>query len=237
MELEYLWEGGPRLKQQTGVFPMGTDSILLANFARPAPRDRVLDLGTGTGILPLLLAFDRPSLTATAVELDPAACDLARENMELNGLSQRVSVLSGDLRHHRELIPTGRFDLTVSNPPYFPVGSGQGASNGLVYARGDGTCTLDDLCRAAAWATRWGGRFCLVFRPDRLTDLLCALREHGLEPKRLRPVHHHASAPVNLVLVEARRGGNSGLLWEPDLYLYNADGTETAELRSIYRRG
>lgn len=237
MELEYLWEDGPRLKQRPGVFPMGTDSILLAAFCQPSPRDRVLDLGTGTGILPLLLAFDRPGLSVTAVELSPEACTLAEENMTLNGLSGQVTVLPGDLRQHRSLIPTGRFDLTVSNPPYFPVGSGHAAENGLEHARGDGTCTLDDLCQAAAWATRWGGRFCLVFRPDRLCDLFVSLRGSGFEPKRLRPVHHDIASPVNLVLVEARRGGNPGLIWESDLYLYNADGTESDALRSIYRRG
>jgi len=237
MELEYLWNGGPRLMQRPGVFPMGTDSILLSAFCQLAPRDRVLDLGTGTGILPLLLAFDRPGLTVTAVELSPEACTLAEENMALNGLSGRVTILPGDLRQHRGLIPTGRFDLTVSNPPYFPVGSGHAAENGLEHARGDGTCTLNDLCQAAAWATRWGGRFCLVFRPDRLCDLFLALRENGFEAKRLRPVHHSLGSPVNLVLVEARRGGNPGLIWENDLYLYNADGTETHELQEIYRRG
>ena len=233
---ETLWDGGPILNQAPGVFPMGTDSILLADFARPGPRDRVLDLGTGTGILPILLLFDRPRLTAAAVELEERATELAASNFEANGLSDRIRLIPGDLRQHRQLIPTGQFDLTVSNPPYFGVGSGPDAASGLKNARGDGTCTLEDLCQAAAWATRWGGNFCLVFRPDRLCDLIVSLRNAGFEPKRIRPVHHTRSSPVNLILVEARRGGNPGLTWEKDLYLRDDSGNETLELQRIYRR-
>ena len=233
---ETLWDGGPILNQAPGVFPMGTDSILLADFARPGPRDRVLDLGTGTGILPILLLFDRPRLTAAAVELEERATELAASNFEANGLSDWIRLIPGDLRQHRQLIPTGQFDLTVSNPPYFGVGSGPDAASGLKNARGDGTCTLEDLCQAAAWATRWGGNFCLVFRPDRLCDLIVSLRNAGFEPKRIRPVHHTRSSPVNLILVEARRGGNPGLTWEKDLYLRDDSGNETLELQRIYRR-
>ncbi len=231
-----LWDHGPILHQSTGVFPMGTDSVLLATFARPGKRDRVLDLGTGTGILPILLLYERPELTASAVELEETACNLAQKNFDANGLSSRIRLLRGDLRQYRTLIPTSQFDLTVSNPPYFGVGSGPEAASGLANARGDGTCTLDDLCQAAAWATRWGGSFCLVFRPDRLCDLIVSLRTAGFEPKRLRPVHHTATSPVNLILVEARRGGNPGLVWEKDLYLRTEAGTESPELQRIYRR-
>ncbi len=231
-----LWDGGPILHQAPGVFPMGTDSILLSDFAHPGPRDRILDLGTGTGILPILMLYDAPRRTAGAVELEENACALARKNFETNGIESRVSLIPGDLRQHRTLIPTGQFDLTVSNPPYFGAGSGPDAASGLKNARGDGTCTLQDLCAAAAWATRWGGSFCLVFRPDRLCDLIISLRTNGFEPKRIRPVHHTRSSPVNLILVEARRGGNPGLTWEKDLYLRDENGSETPELQNIYRR-
>lgn len=233
---ETLWEGGPILNKAPGVFPMGTDSVLLSNFARPGSKDRVLDLGTGSGILPILLLYDRPRLTATAIELEEGACTLAQKNFEENGLSQRIRLIPGDLRQHRELISTGQFDLTLSNPPYFALRSGPQAAAGLENARGEGTCTLNDLCQAAAWATRWGGSFCLVFRPDRLCDLMVSLRASGFEPKRIRPVHHTLNSPVNLILVEARRGGNPGLIFEKDLYLRDESGKETPELQAIYRR-
>ena len=231
-----LWDGGPILHQAPGVFPMGTDSVLLAHFAQAGKKDRVLDLGTGTGILPILLSFERPMVTVTALEQSDIACKTAKLNFIANGLSDRIALIHGDLRQHRELVKTGQYDLTVSNPPYFSCGSGPDAKSGLKNARGDGTCTLMDLCQAAAWATRWGGRFCLVFRPDRLCDLILALRETGFEPKRLRPVHHSPGEPVNLILVEARRGGNPGLIWENDFYLRDSGGNESPELQRIYRR-
>lgn len=231
-----LWDGGPILHNAPGVFPMGTDSVLLASFAQPGKRDRILDLGTGTGILPILLTYERPETTVTALELSSEACDVAKQNFLENGIASRVHLLPGDLRQHRSLVPTGQFDLTVSNPPYFSFGSGPDAESGLKDARGDSTCTLNDLCQAAAWATRWGGRFCLVFRPDRLCDLLEALRKHGFEPKRIRPVHHSPGSPVNLLLVDSRRGGNPGLIWENDLFLRDEQGNETPELMRIYRR-
>lgn len=232
-----LWDGGPLLEQSRGVFPMGTDSVLLADFARPPQRGRVLDLGTGTGILPILLLYARPGLTADAVELNPDACALAQSNFALNGLCDRARLIPGDLRDYRTLLSSGAYDMTISNPPYFPAGSGPDAAAGLKNARGENTCTIYDLCQAAAFATRWGGSFCLVFRPDRLCDLIGALRDTGFEPKRLLPVHHGPGDGVNLILVEARRGGNPGLIWEKDLYLRNSDGTESDALRRIYRRG
>ncbi len=233
---ETLWTGGPLLEQAPGVFPMGTDSVLLGHFAPCGPRDRILDLGTGSGILPLLLLGRCPEASVTALEKSPVACDLARRNMAQNGLTQQVQLILGDLRDHRTLLPAGGFDLTISNPPYFVQGAGYAAAKGLEEARGEGGCTIEELCQAAAWATRWGGRFCLVFRPERLADLLYSLRTWGLEPKRLRPVHHSPGRAAILLLLEARRGGKPGLRWEPDLYLRTESGQETAELREIYHR-
>ena len=231
-----LWDGGPLLEQAPEVFPMGTDSILLADFARPGPRDRILDLGTGSGILPILLLFERPGMTATALEKSKAACALAQKNFICNYLSAQITLLEGDLRDYRSLLPCGSFDLTISNPPYFPLERGFSAAGELRNARSEAGCTLFELCTAAAWATRWGGSFCLVFRPERLCDLFDTLRTTGFEPKRIRPVHHAFGMPVNLLLLEARRGGKPGLIWEKDLYLYTPDGLESEETRRIYRR-
>lgn len=233
---ETLWDNGPILEQAPGVFPMGTDSILLADFSHPDPRARILDFGTGNGILPILLLYDHPDLTATALEKSAPACSLAKKNFQRNSLTSRITLLEGDLRDYRTILPCGGYDLTISNPPYFPLDGGYIASKGLQEARSELSCTLSQLCAAAAWATRWGGSFCLVFRPERLCDLLTCLREHGLEPKRIRPVHHTVGMPVNLLLLEARRGGKPGLIWENDLYLYTSDGRETPEVRRIYRR-
>ena len=150
-----------------------------------------------------------------------------REESRLNHSVMLLPVLDALLREN---------SMTLDDFDYFAANTGHAAGSGLAFARGDGTCTLTDLCRAAAWAVRWGGRFSLVFRPDRLCDLLEALRLSGFEPKRLRPVHHSVTDPVNLILLEARRGGNPGLIWEKDLYLYEPDGSPTLELQRIYRR-
>lgn len=231
---EALWPGGPVWSGAPDVFPLGTDAILLADFARPHSGDRVLDLGTGSGVLPLLLSAGQPGLRVTAVDISPAACALARKNLADNRMEG--TVLEADLREYKSVLPCGGFDLTVSNPPYFAAGSGAAPAPHRRTAREDGTCTLPQLCAAAAWSTRWGGSFCMVFRPERLGELFSTLEQAGFAPKRLRPVHHAPGRAVSLLLIEARRGGKPGLLWEPDLYLFTAQGQESPEYRRICRR-
>lgn len=185
------------LIQSDACFPLGEDTIRLAAFATVRRGWRVCDLGCGPGPLPLLLLGREPSLAVTGVERDPEAASLARRNLEENGLLGEI--LTGDLRD-RTLLPAGAFDLAVSNPPWFPVGTGKSGGP----ARAEEACTLEELCVAAARLVKNGGRFALVHRPERLVDLLCALRAHGLEPKRLRLERPR-------VLVEAVRRGRPGL--------------------------
>lgn len=232
--VEQLWPGGPLFSGHKDVFPLGTDSMVLSDFARPDKRAKILDLGTGSGILTLLLLYGHPDRQGMGIDLSPAACDAAVENLNRNGLSAQGTIIQGDFNRHRELLPGGSFDYAVANPPYFSAGSGKTAAGGMALAREDGAGSITAVCRAAAWGLRWGGDFALCFRPERLTDLLVALRSEGLEPKRLRTVRHRADRPVSLLLVEARRGGKPGLIWEPDLVLQNADGAASAEYRRIY---
>ena len=161
----------------------------------------------------------------------------SRENMERNGLTERSRMLCGDIRRHRELFPSGSFDLVVANPPYFPVERGfLSPEEGRRNARGETQCTLEDICDAAAFLCRTGGSFCLVHKPERLSELLCAMSLRGLEPKRLRLVCHRADSAPSLVLVEGRRGGKPGLKVLPALLLRNPDGSETEEALRIYHR-
>ena len=208
--------------------------MVIADFARPGSRARILDLGTGSGILALLLLWGHPLRQAVGVDLSPAACAAAEENLRQNGLLSRGTILHGDFSLYRELLPGGSFDYAVANPPYFPAGSGKTAQGEMARAREDGAGSIEAVCRAAAWGLRWGGDFAVCFRPERLTDLLCALRAAGLEPKRLRTVRHRADSPVSLLLAEARRGGKPGLIWAPELVLQEADGQASAEYRRIY---
>jgi tRNA1(Val) A37 N6-methylase TrmN6 len=234
--IDELWPGGPKYKQTDGVFKLGSDSVLLAAFAPVKRAKTVCDLGCGGGVLPVILHERNPNMKIDGVELDEKAAGLCRYNAELNGLGGHFRLIEGDIREYRSLLAAGGYDLTVSNPPYFPQGSGY-ESETLAHARGEAFCSLEELCSAAAYITRWGGSFCLVYRPERLSELFCALSSHALEPKRLRLVQHSASSAPNLVLAEAKRGAKPGLQIEPPLIMTDASGGDSAEIKSIYRRG
>lgn len=203
---------GPyRLEQPEGVFPLGGDSLALGAFATVRPRWRVCDLGTGSGTLLLLLAGREPSLSLAGVELNSTAAHAAQTNLTANGLDGQV--LCCDLRSNP--LPAGQFDLVISNPPYFPMGSGTSGGS----ARCEETCSLDELCAAAARLVKNGGRFALCHRPERLTDVMCTLRTYGLEPKRLKLLSHSPAQPPSTILVEAVRQGKPGLDIAPTQYI------------------
>ena len=190
-----------------GVFPLGGDALALGEFATVRPRWRVCDLGTGSGALLLMLARRAEGLSLTGVERDPLAARTARDNLAANGLPGELVL--GDWREIP--LPAGAFDLVVSNPPYFPPGSGKGRDPTRMELHGG----LDGLCAAAGRLLRNGGRFALCHRPERLCDVLCTLRAHGLEPKRLKLVAHSPAHSPALLLVEAVKGGRPGLTVEP----------------------
>ena len=231
-----LWPGGPLFVPAPHA-PLSTDSVLLADFARPERAVRGVDLGCASGVLMLLLLERAPQLQMTGLELLEEPAELARENLAKNGWSERGAVLTGDIRQHRSLFPPGRFDLAVSNPPYFPVGSGALSPDpARATARGETACSLEELCAAAAWLLRTGGSFCLVHKPERLAEIFVSMHAHGLEPKRLRPVCPRPDSAPSMVLIEGRRGGRSGLSVEPPLVLTEADGSESAEIKRIYHK-
>lgn len=189
-----------------GVFPLGGDSLSLGQFATVKPRWRVCDLGTGSGALLLLLARRAEKLSLTGVELHSLSVQTARDNLDRNNLAG--TIVEEDLR--TAPLPAGSFDLVISNPPYFSVGTGTSGGS----ARSEETCTLEDLCATAARLVKNGGRFALCHRPERLTDVLCALRAHNLEPKRLKIISHSPAHPPSLILVEGVRQGKPGLVIE-----------------------
>jgi len=199
---EYI---GPfTMTQRPGVFPLGSDSQALGNFVQVRRGETVCDLGCGGGVLGLYLFARERDIRLTALDISENAVALARENFAVNGLE--ADVRHADMRTVRELFPAGSFDLVVSNPPYFSVGSGYSGGS----ARMEETCTLTDLCAAAKWLVRNGGRFALVHRPERLADLFSALREHTFEPKRLQFIQA-AGKPPSAVLIEAYKEGKPGL--------------------------
>ena len=185
----------------------------------------------------VLSAHARPGVKVEGIDIQPESAALTKENMAENGFDHS-GIINGDLREYRELFKAGAYDLVLSNPPYFAVESGYNApAEGRAIARDERCCTLDDLCAAAKYLCRWGGAFALVHRPERLSEIFCAMTKHGLEPKRLRMVQYKAGHAPNLVLIEARRGGKPGLNIEKPLILCTADGGDTEEVKMIYHRG
>ncbi len=193
-----------KLEQAEGVFPLGSDSQELGGFAQVRRGERVCDLGCGSGVLGLYLLEREPTLDITGIELDETSAALARKNFQANGLA--VTVVQQDLRRAKELFPSGSFDLIVSNPPYFSVGSGYSGGAG----RMEETCTFRELCDAAGWLVRNKGRFAFVHRPERLCELFAALREVQMEPKRLQLLQS-GERPPSAVLIEAYKQGQPGL--------------------------
>ena len=202
----------------SGDFPLGTDAVALAEFAAVPKGAAVCDLCAGSGAVGLLMLARDPSLSVTAVELREEACALMDRSTAESGVTDRLRVLRGDVRAIRELLPAGSFRYAVCNPPYYPVGSGYAPEDeARAVARTELCCTLADACAAAAWLLKTGGCLWMVHLPERLTDLLCCLRNHDLEPKVLKLVCAGPGAAPSLILVKAAKGGKPGLVWQSTL--------------------
>ena len=215
------------LETHDGVFPLGTDSVLLAGFCDAPKKGRVCDLGSGTGFLLVRLLWENPGLTGMAAEIDPAAAVNSRINLLRNGLSARGTVFEGDLR----MLPgTEEFDLAVSNPPYFSK-----ENPGSNPARKEMYLSVDELCTSAYRLLKPGGRFCVVHRLERLPLLLGTMYLKKLFPSRLRYVRHRQGKPVKFVLLEGVKDRETEMLQLPDLIMCHLDGTYTAETKRIYR--
>ena len=227
--MEYL-HNGFTLEICEGGFPLSTDSIALSGFAKLPRQATVLDLGSGCGTLGLLLCADRSDCKVTGIELDPAAHQAAQANIAANGLDARLSSICADIRDLSSVIKAGSFHCCISNPPYF---SGGPESQRVPLARKNDHCSTDALFAAAARALRYGGDFYLVQKPESLAHLCACAGKHGLEPKRLQLLRHKEGGPVALVLLQCRKGGKPGLIWE-EVCLHQADGQPTDYYRQLY---
>ncbi|MCD8088027.1 MAG: methyltransferase [Oscillospiraceae bacterium] len=226
--MKQLWSGGP-VYTDDPAFKITTDSVLLANFAGGVDFTRCMDMGCGGGLLSVLLHHARPEAVFDSVDVRQAAVDVCRENCRANRIRGQASCV--DLRQHRSLGQPGAYDLVVCNPPYYysgkpsPDGDRAAARSGLSPAQFSG---------AASYLLRKGGTFCLVHKPEYLTDIFAAMRLADIEPKRLQMVAHKVESAPSLVLIAGRRGGRPGLAALPTLVLCNADGTPSQEIRRIY---
>ncbi len=213
-----------------GCFPLSTDSMLLAHFARQAGPARVLDLGSGCGTLGILLCGGDEACHVTGLELEESAHRAALANIQANGLTGRMESICADLRTVSSLFPAGSFRCCVSNPPYF---SGGAASARHGSARRDDQCSAQELFRAAAWVLPTGGDFFLVHRPEKLAQLIACGAEVSLEAKQLMLIRHRPDAPVSLILLRFRRGGKPGLRLHEGTLL-DAQGLPTPFYREVY---
>ena len=224
-----------RVIQSPDAFRFGMDAVLLADFARPHPKSQVCDLGTGTGILPLLLYGRECSITCDAVEIQPDAAERAARTIRLNGLENVITVHHRDLREVRSFLSRASYDLVICNPPYSPsAASLPSPKPALRTARQESECTLDDICAAAPWLLRDRARLTLMLPAARLAEAFDTLRKHRLEPKRMRFVHANVSRPARLALIEAMLNVHAGLITEPLLIAKTMDGNDTQEIIQIY---
>lgn len=233
--IDDLQRGGLRVIQRADAFRFGTDAVLLADFAAPRRHDRVCDLGTGTGIIPLLLYARENTISADAVEIQPDMADMAARSMAMNGLNEKIHVLPGDLRSIRTLLPHARYDLVTCNPPYGKAGGtllNPDASKRL--ARHEESCAIEDVACAAAWLLQNGGRLCCVFPAARMIELSDAMRKYRMAPKRIRMVHSRVEKAAHLCLMEGMLDARPGLIIEPPLVIYDENNAYTPELRRIY---
>lgn len=232
-----LQRNGLRIIQNPKAFRFGMDAVLLADFARLRPRERVADMGTGTGILPLLMSQNQPDAAFEAFELQADMADMAQRSVLLNGLEGRIRVHAADMRAAHALIGRESMDAVVCNPPYGKRGGTlTNEAENLLLARHETDCTICEIASACAAVLKNHGRLSMVFPAQRMLELMDALRSSRLEPKRLRMVCAKADRAPYLLLVEAVKNARPALLWMPPLVVYGPDGGETDELRRIYHQ-
>ena len=221
---------GFTLELSDGAFPFSTDSIALADFVKLPKNARVLDLGAGCGTLGLLLCAKDPGCQITGVEIDENAHQTALANAEANGITDRFSSICADLTAIPPVFKQGYYQACVSNPPYFTGGF---QSKTHPTARQETACTLEAVFAAAAAGLQYGGDFFLVHKPERLAEICALGAKYQLQPKRLRLLRHRQDGPVSLILLQCRKGGNPGLVWE-EVFLHLTDGTPSDYYRCLY---
>ena len=234
--LDDLMRSGRVIIQNENEFCFSMDSVLIAHFPKFKKNARVIDLGTGTGVIPLLIADAVKEICA--VELNSRMVETARRNVELNGLTEKIFVMEGDYRKHRELFKAESFDAAIANPPYTPIKNGEANKiSGIAQARHEFTATLEDVVTAARYVLKFRGAFYMIHLASRLCEIIDALHRHQMEMKRLRIIQPKSGRDANLIMLEAIVGANAGnLKILPPLIVHNEDGSYTDEIYKIYNQ-
>lgn len=226
---------GYRLIQNTACFCFGMDAVLLSSFAKAGSGDRVLDLGTGNGVIPILMHGKHQGIQCVGLEIQEVSAALAKRNVLLNGIEKDVTMVQGDIKEAAGIFGAESFDVVMSNPPYMNEHHGLvNPDSAKAIARHELLCTLDDVVKAAAGCLKFRGRFYMIHRPRRLVEIFEVMRAYRLEPKRMRLVHSYPDSNANMVLIEGVKSGNAQLTVEAPLILYNRDGSYTEGLLALY---
>lgn len=224
-----------RIIQNPKRFCFGMDAVLLSGFARAKEGDRVLDLGTGTGIIPILMEAKTKAAHLTGLEIQEESADMARRSVALNQLEKKIEIVTGDIKEAVSLFGAASFDVVTCNPPYMTEHHGlTNLEEPKAIARHELLCTLEDVISQAAGLLKPGGCFFLVHRPFRLVDIMVLMRKYRLEPKRMRMVHPFADKEPNMVLIEASRGGRPRMTVEKPLIVYREPNQYSDEIYDVY---
>lgn len=233
--IDDLQRNGYRIIQKKDGFCFGMDAVLLSGFAVVKEGERVIDLGTGTGIIPILLSAKTAGEHFTGLEIQTEIAGMAARSVRLNQLDQRISIVEGDIKEASQLFGKASFDIVTSNPPY--INDAHGLKNpdlSRAIARHEVLCTLEDVIRETALLLKPGGRMYLVHRPHRLAEIITMMRKYKLEPKRMKLIHPFVDKEANMVLLEAARGGRPMIKVEAPVIVYQEPGKYTDEIYDIY---
>lgn len=233
--VDELQRNGYKIIQDPKRFCFGMDAVLLSGFAKVKQQETVLDLGTGTGIIPILLEAKTNGEHFTGLEIQPESADMAKRSVAYNHLEHKIDIVTGDIKEASKIFAASSFHVITTNPPYM-IGQ-HGIANpedAKAIARHEILCDLDDIIRESAKLLKPQGRFYMVHRPFRLTEILCKMVEYHIEPKRMQLVYPYADKEPNMVLIEGLRGGKSRLTVEKPLIVYKEPGVYTDEIYDIY---
>ena len=232
--IEDLQMNGMKIIQSDDGFKFGIDAVLIANFCKVRRGDRGVDLGTGTGIIPIILAAKSEASRIFGLEIQPEVSEMAQRSVAMNGLEPRIEIINEDLKNRNQIFEKSSMDFVVSNPPYFKVDTIKSENMKKMISRHEVKCDLNDILETASYLLKPNKPFFMIHRPDRLVDLIETGLRHKLEPKEIKFIHPDNKKAPNLIMIKYVKCGNKGVKMLPPLYVYNPDGTYTEDINKIY---
>lgn len=228
---------GLKIIQKENAFRFGLDAVLISNFVDVKKGHSVIDLGTGTGIISILIAGKTDAECIKGIEIQKDMAEMAKRSVKLNHLENKVKIVCGDLRKSADIFGTSRFNVVVSNPPYINVGGGiLNPNDTKAISRHEICCTLEDVIKTSEKILKPTGQLAMVHRPDRLVDIIWLMRKYSIEPKYMRFVHPSVNKKANLILIKGTKQGRPQLKMMDPLYVYNEGGVFSDEINKIYGR-